>query len=109
MSPGGSLQTAAIVSKALKEMFDAGIENPPAKIIADAVANKELFDALFETTDVKVAEKVVDAYEKGVLARAKEQVTPQVRPGVFGAATFTYLEVVKNNNKGSTFCSIWPE
>jgi len=45
MSLGGSLQTAAIISKALKEMFDAEIENPPAKIIADAVANKELFDA----------------------------------------------------------------
>jgi hypothetical protein len=91
MSPGGSLQTASIVSSTLKEMFEAGIENPPAKIIADAVANKELFDALFETTDVKLAEKVVDAYKKGIIATARERIKPQVRPGVTGAATLNLL------------------
>ena len=91
MSPGGSLQTAAIVSKTLKEMFEAGIENPPAKIIADAVSDRALFDALFETTDVSAAENVLDAYKKGVVATAREAMKPRVRPGVSGAATLNLL------------------
>ena len=91
MSPGGSLQTAAIVSATLKDMFEAGIENPPAKIIADAVADKDLFNALFDTTDITGAEKVVEAYKKGVIATAKETIKPRVRPGVTGAATQNLL------------------
>ena len=72
-------------------MFEAGIENPPAKIIADAVADKDLFNALFDTTDITGAEKVVEAYKKGVIATAKETIKPRVRPGVTGAATLNLL------------------
>ena len=97
VSLGSSLQSANIISATLRDMVQAGIENPSEQIIKLAVFDEGLFKALYNTAE-EGTEGAVEATR--TLTTAAKAYTMRVLAGRQGSRVAATSNLMQNEQNG---------